>query len=58
MSWLLSLTEHVHQMREQLAVRHRDPEWIKMVDLTPQHDAGLLRLRGRVACSHPGMGVE
>jgi hypothetical protein len=56
--WLVTLTERVHLLRLQLPVRWADPEWVKMVDLTPQSDAELFRMRARFASSHPGMEIS
>lgn len=57
--WSLTLTERVHDLRAMLAIRHRDPEWVKMVDVTPgMMDWQLLRLRGRFAYSHPGLEIQ
>lgn len=56
--WKLSVTEYVHQIRERLAIAHRDPEWIKMVELSVPIDEGSLRMRARLAFSHPGVEVR
>lgn len=58
MKWQLGVTEYVHQIRERLAVAHRDPEWIKMVEMRVPIDDGLLRMRARLAFSHPGVEVQ
>lgn len=58
MSWLLSVTERVHQMREQQALTYATPQWVNGVDLCPPIDRELLRLRGRYAYAIPGVEIR
>ena len=55
--WLLSVTEHIHQMREGLAAMYADPRFVLGVDLTPRMDHQLLKMRGYMAKIMPGVEV-
>lgn len=58
MSWLLSVTERVHQMREEQALLYTLPSWVNGVRLEPLIDHDLLRLRGRYAYAMPGVEIQ
>lgn len=56
--WLLSVTEHVHQMREGLVLMYADPQWVNGVELGSRIDYELLRMRGRYAKAMPGVEIH
>ena len=55
--WLLSVTEHIHRMREGLTSMYAEPAWVRGVDLTGRIDWQLLKMRGYMAKAMPGVEV-